>query len=53
MTSCGDIDLLRDLGPVWEPEFSPIGSFVNYRCERCNEDDKTLSRLKMWMNFKP
>jgi len=28
MTSCGDIDLLRDPGPVWEPGFSPIGSNV-------------------------
>jgi hypothetical protein len=26
MTSCEDIDLLRDPGPVWEPEFPPIGS---------------------------
>jgi hypothetical protein len=28
MTSCGDIDLLRDPGPVWEPGFPPIGSYV-------------------------
>jgi hypothetical protein len=30
MTSCGDIDLLRDLGPVWEPGFPQIGSFVPF-----------------------
>jgi len=27
MTSCRNIDLLRDPGPVWEPGFPPIGSY--------------------------
>ncbi len=29
MTSCGGIGLLKDLGPIWEPRFPPIGSHVN------------------------
>jgi hypothetical protein len=31
MTSCGDIDLLRDPGSIWEPGLPPIGSYgINY-----------------------
>jgi hypothetical protein len=38
MTSCGDIDLLRDPGPVWEPGFPPIGSFAehNFYSQLCS-----------------